>query len=51
MARCCRRALRDPKLDPSRIPMPFAQNDLVISAADISCLIAALALKGAKPRI
>ena len=43
--------LRDPKLDPSRIPMPFAANDHIIKAGDAPGLIAALALKGAKPRI
>jgi hypothetical protein len=43
--------LRDPKLDPGRIPMPFAQNDHIIPVGDTPGLIAALALKGAKPRI
>jgi len=43
--------LRDPKLDPSRIPIPFAANDHIIKAGDATGLIAALALKGAKPRI
>jgi hypothetical protein len=43
--------LRDPNLDPGRIPMPFAQNLHIISVGDMPGLIAALALKGAKPRI
>ncbi len=43
--------LRDPKLDPGRIPMPFAQNDHIIPVGDMPGLVAALALKGAKPRI
>ena len=43
--------LRDPKLDPKRIPMPFAANDHIISVGDMPGLIAALALKGAKPRL
>ena len=43
--------LRDPKLEPKRIPMPFAANDHIIAVGDMPGLIAALALKGAKPRI
>ncbi len=43
--------LRDPKLEPKRIPMPFAENDHIIPVGDMPGLIAALALKGAKPRI
>ena len=43
--------LRDPKLEPKRIPMPFAANDHIIPVGDMPGLIAALALKGAKPRI
>ena len=43
--------LRDPKLDPKRIPLPFAANDHIIPVGDMPGLIAALALKGAKPRI
>jgi hypothetical protein len=33
------------------IPMPFAANDHIIPVGDVAGLIAALALKGAKPRI
>jgi hypothetical protein len=44
--------LRDPKLDPQRIPMPFAANHhIIVAADDLSGLLKALALKGAKPRI
>ncbi len=43
--------LRHPKLDPKRIPMPFTANDHIIPVGDMPGLIAALALKGAKPRI
>jgi hypothetical protein len=43
--------LRDPKLNPQRIPAPFAANDHIIPVGDMPALIAALALKGAKPRI
>ena len=43
--------LRDSKLDPKRIPAPFAANDHIIPVGDMRGLIAALALKGAKPRI
>ena len=43
--------LRDPNLDPSRIPPPFAANDHIIAFGDMPGLIAALALKGATPRI
>jgi hypothetical protein len=43
--------LRDPKLEPNRIPIPFAANDHIIAVGDIPGLIAALALKGVKPRI
>jgi len=43
--------LRDPNLDPKRIPMPFAANDHIIALGHMPGLIAALALKGAKPRI
>jgi hypothetical protein len=43
--------LRDPKLDPKRIPMPFAANDHIIPVGDMPGLIAALALKGTKPHI
>jgi hypothetical protein len=41
--------LRDPNLDPGRIPMPFAANDHIIRVGDMLGLVAALALKGAKP--
>ena len=43
--------LRDLKLDPKRIPMPFAANDHIIALGDMPGLITALALKGAKPRL
>jgi len=43
--------LRDPKLDPGRIPMPFSSNDHIIPVGDMPGLIAALSLKGVKPRI
>ena len=43
--------LRDPKLEPKRIPMPFAANDHIIPVGDMPGLIVALALNGAKPRI
>src|SRR5208337_216945 len=42
--------LRDPKLDPKRIPMPFAEAH-VIEPGKMQELMEALALKGAKPRI
>jgi hypothetical protein len=43
--------LRDPNLDPKRIPMPFAANDHIIQVGDMPGLIEALRLKGAEPRI
>jgi hypothetical protein len=43
--------LRDPNLDPTRIPMPFAANEHIVVFGDKARLIVALALKGAKPRI
>jgi hypothetical protein len=43
--------LRDPDLEPKRIPLPFSANDHIIKLDDMPGLIAALALKGAKPRI
>ena len=43
--------LRDPKLEPTRIPMPFAANDHIVKFGDMPELLEALALKGAKPRI
>jgi hypothetical protein len=43
--------LRDPKLEPTRIPMPFAANEHIAEFGKIPELLGALALKGAKPRI
>ena len=43
--------LRDPKLKPTRIPMPFAANDHIVEFGKMPELLKALALKGAKPRI
>ncbi len=43
--------LRDPKLDPTRIPMPFAANEHIVAFGKLPQLLEALALKGAKPRI
>ena len=43
--------LRDPKLDPTHIPMPFAANDHIVELGDMPGLMKALALKGAKSRI
>jgi hypothetical protein len=43
--------LRDPKLDPTRIPMPVAANDHIVDVGKMPELLEALALKGAKPRI
>jgi hypothetical protein len=43
--------LRDPKLDSTRIPMPFAANHHVVEFEKMPELPEALALKGAKPRI
>jgi hypothetical protein len=43
--------LRDPNLDPKRIPLPFAANAHIIPAGDMPGLIAALALKGVESRI
>ena len=43
--------LRDPKLDPARIPMPFAANHHMVEFGKLPELLEALALKGAKPRI
>ncbi len=43
--------LRDPRLRPEQIPMPYAANDHIIPVGDMPGLIAALDLKGAKPRI
>jgi hypothetical protein len=43
--------LRDPKLEPNRIPMPFAANNHIVEFGKMPELLEALALKGAKPRI
>jgi hypothetical protein len=43
--------LRDPKLAPTRIPMPFAANEHIVEFGKMPELLEALALKGAKPRI
>jgi hypothetical protein len=43
--------LRDPKLEPARIPMPFAANEHIVDSGKMPELLEALALKGAKPRI
>ena len=43
--------LRDPKLDPARIPIPFAANHHIVEFGKLPELLEALALKGAKPRI
>jgi hypothetical protein len=43
--------LRDPKLEPTRIPMPFAANQHIVEFGELPGLLEALALKGAKPRI
>jgi hypothetical protein len=43
--------LRDPKLEPTRIPLPFAANEHIVEFGKIPELLGALALKGAKPGI
>jgi hypothetical protein len=43
--------LRDPTLDPTRIPMPFAANEHIVEFGKMPELLEALALMGAKPRI
>jgi C-terminal of Roc, COR, domain/TIR domain len=43
--------LRDPKLDPTRIPLPFAANHHVLEFGKMPELLDALARLGAKPRI
>ena len=43
--------LRDPKLEPTRLPMPFAANDHIVKFGEMPELLEALALMGAKPRI
>jgi hypothetical protein len=43
--------LRDPKLDPARVPMPFGANHQIMEFGKMPELLDALALKGAKPWI
>jgi hypothetical protein len=43
--------LRDPKLDPARIPMPFGANHQILEFGKMPELLEALALTGVKPRI
>jgi hypothetical protein len=43
--------MRDPKLDPARIPLPFAANHPIVEFRKMAELLWALALKGANPRI
>ena len=43
--------LRDPGLDPKRIPPPFAANHHIVEAGKLDALRDALALKGAKPKV
>jgi hypothetical protein len=43
--------LRDSKLEPTSIPMPFAANNHIVEFERLPELLEALALKGAKPRI
>jgi hypothetical protein len=43
--------LRDPKLDPARIPMPFGANHQIVEFGKMPELLEVLALTGAKPRI
>ncbi len=43
--------LRHPDLEAKRIPLPFSANDHIITLGDMPTLMAALALKGAKPRL
>jgi GTPase SAR1 family protein len=43
--------LRDPKLEPARIPLPFAANHHIVESGKLPELLEALALKGAKPRM
>ena len=43
--------LRDPGFDPKRIPMPFGANHHIVEAGKLDALLAALALKGAKPKV
>jgi hypothetical protein len=43
--------LRDPKLKPKDIPLPFGANQHIVEFGKLPELLEALALKGAKPRI
>jgi hypothetical protein len=43
--------LRHPDLEPKRIPLPFSANNHIITLGDMPGLMAALTLKGAKPRM
>jgi hypothetical protein len=43
--------LRDPKLEPTRIPLPFAANEHIVEFGKLPELLEALALKDAKPGI
>jgi hypothetical protein len=43
--------LRDLKLKPKDIPLPFGANQHIVEFGKLSELLEALALKGAKPRI
>jgi hypothetical protein len=43
--------LRDPKLDPARIPMPFGANHQIVEFANMPKLLEVLTLTGVKPRI
>jgi hypothetical protein len=43
--------LRDPKIESTHIPMPFAANNHIVEFGKKPELLEALALMGAKPRI
>ncbi len=43
--------LRDPKLDPTRIPLPFGANHQIVEFGKMPELLEVLALTGVKPRI
>jgi hypothetical protein len=43
--------LRDPKLDPARIPLPFGANHQIVEFGNMPKLLEVLALTGVKPRI
>jgi GTPase SAR1 family protein len=43
--------LRDPKLDPKRVPMPFGANHQIVEFGKMPELLEVLALTGVKPRI